>query len=161
MCLQPTTLLQKVKFSCPSFTEQHNHNGRMEDRPWEDFGITIAIKAFTRGSEVTVLKHRYTRQMVHGINFGQYLHDWLDIWWDEEPREGDLVLAVPLLRLDGYHDSRDTAGLILMRDKSSHIENDERRYRRVGVFYEHSGVSDFRILGVNFDANERVKICLC
>ena len=156
-----TSLLRIVNSSCPTFTEQHDHNAQLGNGPWEGLGITMTIQAFIESGEVTgLIKHPLTRQMVHGIKFGHFRHDYLDIWWDQERMEGDSVLVVPLLRSDGSYGSTSTVGLVLMRDKSTHIKNDERRYRRVGVFFEHSFPNQFKILAEDFDINKREEICL-
>ncbi|KAK3402947.1 heterokaryon incompatibility protein-domain-containing protein [Sordaria brevicollis] len=147
-----TTLLQVVGFSCPTFEEQHY--GGCE--------INITVQAFTRFGEVTgPVKHPMTKQMLPCVKFGDFQHDYLNIWWDEEPTEGDKVLVIPLIRWDESYNTLCTAGLILMQDKSTHGENDKRRHKRVGMFSEHSKREEFMIFGEIFDVDERKEICLC
>lgn len=147
-----TTLLQVVRFCCPTFEEQHYGGCEM----------TIIALAFTRWGEVTgPVEHPLTREILHCIKFGGHQHDYLNISWDAEPSEGDKVSVVPLIRWDEEYNHCGTAGLILMKDKSSQDENDERRYRRVGMFYEHEARDNFMIFGKEFDVNEREEICLC
>lgn len=178
-----STLMQVVKLSFPALEEHHYHNVNVEDTPWEGFGMTITVHAFTKSGKVTgPVKHPLTKQRRHGIKFGNNHHDYLNIWWDGEPTEGDSVLVVPLVRWevppDPLRRSEEvwTLGLILMQDKSSHSENDGRRYRRVGIFDENSynNAIEFMLFSELFDVYERVtlfsgefdvrereEICLC
>lgn len=147
-----TTLLQVVKFSCPTFEEQHH--GDME--------MTVTVRAFTKYAKVTCpVEHPLTRRVLHCIQFEKYRHDYLEISWDEEPTEGDSVLVIPLVRWEEGNESVCTMGLILMQDNLDHNENGERRYRRVGLFYEHGWKHHFTIFSGDLDVNEREEICLC
>lgn len=140
-------LAHPVGFTSPTSTARYT--GTREDEP----RITLTLRSRVKRGKV--VRPRKKLRMTFGVNAAdEHLPSSLEVYWDYNPRVGDEVVALSLMRETEVYNIH--CALVLMLEEGVYNQDGLPCYRRAGFFLD---LSKDRAMRVK-DWNEET-ICLC